>query len=112
MPRPAPTWRSGCWIPPVRRPRSRISPFWGEAWRAGEPLVDGSLGPVRDDPQPPSFDRSGTDQGIVGEQAHRVSVGTDRCEEVPVGFPRIQESADSVVREVPEPARCSFDAFD
>ena len=40
--------------------------------------------------------------------AHRISVGSDGGEEVPVGFPGVEKGADSVVREVAEPERDAF----
>ena len=39
-------------------------------------------------------------------------MGSDGGEEVPVGFPGVEKGADSVVREVAKPERCSFDPFD
>ena len=49
---------------------ARISPFWGEAWRRGGVLMDGSLRAVHDESRPPSPDRANADRRAVGE--HRI----------------------------------------
>jgi hypothetical protein len=68
------------------------------------------LEPAQPDPHRPTGACNTT--YIIALRALRVSAGCDGGEEVPVGFPGVEQRADAVVAEPSKPERDPFDPFD
>ena len=57
----------------------------------------------------PQVDRPVYSRSVRGSPC--ISDYGERVQQLPVGFPGVQQRPDSVIREVPEPERCAPDSF-